>query len=223
MPKVKRWFLSVILTAAAFLALSGDVSGTIGIVLTFDEAVAKAKLIVIGKITKGWEPKVHGLNNSKLSLQTGRVYRMKVEKVYKGSIRPGDEVVFWEQYYGTTASLFIDEGKRSLVFLMPANLDEFQSRRFDFGVEKPWQIFGNISDDSPSGYDGFAGYPYLLENFVLKKPVKLKPALAQILREKEEPCVLEYAISHWPREMTAEDRRFFNEQILRHSGDMYIT
>ena len=81
----------------------------------FDEAVAEAKIIVSGQVTKAWEPRSKANSHSQWHL-VGEVYRMRVTDVFKGNVKAGDDIVFWDPYSGSTAGYFVTEGKPNLTF-----------------------------------------------------------------------------------------------------------
>ncbi|MBW1807092.1 MAG: hypothetical protein JRJ87_02785 [Deltaproteobacteria bacterium] len=189
----------------------------------FDQAVSEAQLVVLGEVTKAWCP---GVKKAKPAGQTacraGRVFRMKIEKVYKGNLKPGAEIVFVDPHHGSTASYRVAEGKPNLTFLIPAEFDEFTKRRYEFGAGMLYRPIRNLSRHSIFGEDNYSGWLFLLEQVVPKKPGDLHASLTRILEQNKNRHVLRYAIEHFPASFTESDQALFKKVILENKEDAFI-
>ena len=189
----------------------------------FDQAVSEAQLVVLGEVTKAWCPSVKKVKEAGQSTcRAGRVFRMKVEKVYKGKLKPGAEVDFVDPHHGSTASYRIEQGKQNLTFLIPAELDEFTKRRYDFGAGQLFRPIRNLSRQSIFGEDNFIGWLFLLNQVVPKKSGDLNAALRKILEQNKNRHVLRYAIEHFPKKLTESDQALFKKVIFENKADAFI-
>jgi hypothetical protein len=189
----------------------------------FDQAVSEAHLVVLGEVTKAWCPSVKKVELAGQSAcQAGRVFRMKIEKVYKGDLKPGAEVVFVDPHHNSTASYRVEQGKQNLIFLVPAGLDEFTKRRYDFGAGQLFRPIRNLSRQSIFGEDNFKGWLFLLDQVVPKKTGDLNAALTKILEQNKNRHVLRYAIEHFPKKLTESGQALFKKVIIENKADAFI-
>jgi len=189
----------------------------------FDRAVSEAQLVVLGEVVQAWCPRMKTAKPTEQSAcRAGRVYRMKLEKVYKGNLKPGAEVVFVDPHHGSTASYRVAEGKSNLTFLVSAGLDEFSKRRYDFGAGKLYRPIRNLSRQSIFGEDNFTGWLFLLEKVVPKKPGELPASLTKILKQSKNRHVLRYAIEHFPPRFTESDQAMFKKVIFENKEDAFV-
>ena len=187
----------------------------------FDQAVAEAKVIVVGQVTEAWLPKSRTSGQSEWYAK-GEVYRMRVTDVYKGNVRAGDDVVFWDPHSTSTAGYFVTEGKPNLTFLVEGSPDAEQLRMYDYGAELTYAPISNFTggvEDSEQ-YDGWV---YLLNMVLRGSPVNDITTYRTILPTQSNRYVLNYMIEHWPREMSKEDEDLFRAALKRHRDDPYIT
>ena len=115
-----------------------------------DEAFAKAEIVVVGRVVDAWDPepkrRPSDLDRLRLTrnedesqstesveiealslpdLGSGRVYQMRVERVFKGAVQRGQEVVFWDRVADSTAGYGVIEKARNLVFLVASRPSDF--------------------------------------------------------------------------------------------------
>jgi len=189
----------------------------------FDQAVAEAHLVVLGEVTKAWCPSLKNVKQAGQSTcRVGRIFRMKVEKVYKGKLKPGAEVVFVDPHHGSTASYRVEQGKQNLTFLVPAELDEFTKRRYDFGAGRLFRPIRNLSRQSIFGEDNFIGWLFLLEQVVPTKTGDLRAGLTKILEQNKNRHVLRYAIEHFPEKLTESGQVLFEKVVFENKADAFI-
>ncbi len=68
-------------------------------------------------------------------LRFGRVYRMRVDKVYKGATRPGEEVVMWDPMAGWMGDYAVDVSGWNFAFLVPPEFwGKFYRDDVDYGA-----------------------------------------------------------------------------------------
>jgi hypothetical protein len=186
----------------------------------FDKAVAEAELIVVGEVTEAWCPKV--VSATKTAPARGRVYRMEVRKVYKGSLRQGEAVVFTDPHHRSTASYRVAESGLNLTFLVKLELSAFERRRYDYGVEELYRPIRNLSKDSVFGPDALDGWLYLLDHFVAREPGDRLEAYRNILKKHENRNVLHYAVTHFPGDLAPADITLFKQVAADRASDAYV-
>ncbi|MFC1703323.1 hypothetical protein ACFL1E_00875 [Candidatus Omnitrophota bacterium] len=188
----------------------------------FDQAVKEAELIVLGDVIEAWDPKAKQ-DSERFDFSEGRAYRMRVEKVYKGDVKAGDEIIFWDAHYMSTASYHVSEGNKNLTFLVPAELSEFEKRHFQFGTPELYRPITNCNQEYDFDIGEYQGYLYLLDLTLMNPPEDLRPTYTKILREENNRYVLRYVFEHWPAELTQEDILLFRETFNKHYQDAYVT
>lgn len=189
----------------------------------FDEAVAKAELIVFGEVMEAWypEPNTGKVTGAPDDFSEGRVYRMKIEQVYKGGAQVGEEVIFWDPSAFSTAGYSISEGKKNLAFLLPAGLSHFKKQHVDYGITKLYVPIRNLSEDADA--EELQGWRFLLGFAFQNPPEHLIDAYRRIIGEEENRHILHYVLEHWPEDMSQEDESLFRAVIQQHAEDAYIT
>lgn len=92
--------------AVALLVLCRGVAAS-GYHPEFDRALEEAETIVIGTVTEAWSPERP--DNAGFYGLKGRVFRLTVKKAYKGTVRAGETVVFWDRHHSSTAGYHVDD------------------------------------------------------------------------------------------------------------------
>jgi hypothetical protein len=215
--------LRALLSTTTLLILSQGVSAS-GYHPSFDRAIKEATIVALGTTVDAWDPKTEGKLSEVDSLwKEGRAYRMSVQRFYKGSLQPSEEVVFWDPYYMSTASYAVEEAKANLVFLVPAKLSEFEKKHLHFRTKALYRPIRCLSRRSDFRAEEFDGWLYLL-NIALQQPPKdKKKAYGKILVTESNRYVLRYVIEHWPVPMTEDDDSLFQATIQKHLKDAFVT
>jgi hypothetical protein len=183
----------------------------------FDRAVKEADLIVVGEVFEAWQPKMLSPRSG-----GGRIYKLRVSKAYKGSIKAGREVVFIDPYYRSTASYRVAEEEKNLTFLVKLNRAKFAKGGYDLGPQVLYHPIRNFSKKSIFGDDAMEGWLYLLDHFVAGKPGNKSAKYREIIEESSNRHVLHYVVTHYPKDLTSTDVKLLLKLIKRHSQDAYV-
>ena len=215
----------------------------------FDTAIKEAEVIVLGDVVEAWCPKdkrkpIHkeiesitdenGHRITRLyseNCEYGRIYRMKIKKVYKGSLKEGEEILIWDSSYRSTASYSIREDNKNLIFLKARNnrgyeksyLD-FLDRNVDFGVKiMPYVPIRNLSESTDFRSEEYNAWLFLLDTKIYGVTKDTEQEYRKILKTSNNKYILTYIISHWPKELNNEDTILFHTVIERKFKDASVT
>jgi len=186
--------------------------------LDFDGALKAARIVVTAKVVKEWAPKAKPNHPKGKVGNEGRVYEVTVEKVYKGKAM--QTMVVLDPYYLSTASFFLSNEKRNLLFLAPAQLTSFQKRYIDYGAKQFITPVRNVSEKDAQEWSGWLT---LLDLLVKNRPANLHGAYRKRLPTETNRYVLRYLLEHWPKRMTKEDVVLFRVIIDTFMSDPYVT
>lgn len=191
---------------------------------SFDRALMDADLVLQGEVVEMWDP--FDKDKQKAFIRHSS-YRFRVQKCYKGGLKSGAEVHFWDPHFNSTASYGIRSKGQYIVYLKPAKLSEYESgyvnpekRKF----YKPIRVRQNRET-----YAGSKSVEYytrelrLLDFFVENPPADKRKAYQKMLRNDTDPFFLSYIIKDWPRPCTEEDIALFKRSVLSSDGnELYV-
>lgn len=212
----KLFFLALMLTWSL-----SDAVGS-GYHPDFDEALKNAKIIVAGPVTRLNYPKSRNNNNHWTWLSSAQVYRMKVAKVYKGNVKVGDSIRFWDPQASSTASYFIANGKTNLTFLIDGPPDNETLEKYDFGGQVNFTPISN-SVVGPDRMEEYNGWTFLLNMVLCGQPENNITSYRKIIASKDNRYILNYILEHWPEKIGANDEQLFRSVLMKHLNDPYIT
>lgn len=192
----------------------------------FDQALKEAELVLQGEVVEMWDP-FDKDNRKEFSRQ--RSYRFRVQKCYKGGLKLGEEVPFWDPHFSSTASYGIRSKGQYIVYLKPSKLSEYESgyvnpekRKF----YKPIRVRRN-NGAAFAGSKTVEYYPRelrLLDFFVENPPADKRKAYQKLLINDSDPAFLSYLVKDWPQPCNEEDIVLFKSKVLAASdwGKSYV-
>ncbi|MDF7809517.1 hypothetical protein P4E94_18920 [Pontiellaceae bacterium B12219] len=182
----------------------------------FDRALEQAELVVQGEVVDAW----NALGGEELDhFPKERAYRMVVNKCFKGALKAGDEVYFWDPHYRSTASYGVRRLGEYICYLVPAKMKEFEKARLTPQGKrfyKPIRVRKKRSAlDNPlsSSNDYFTPELQLLDLFVENKPANKCAAYRDLLESQANPYLLFYVIKDWPRPLSDRDILLFKQHM----------
>jgi|GEM_PF-6633400 len=212
------WILLLVIGIIAVLA--PQVVGS-GYHPEIDQAISEAKIIVVGQVTKAWMPKAR--LNVKNSSFTGEVYRMRVTDVYKGNVKVGDDIIFWDPWAWSSAGYFVNAGKINLTFLVERSPDASELKLYDYGAEIKYAPIGDFTTVSTYRVEEYNSWVYLLNMILRNSPPRNIDSYRMILRTEKNRGVLSYILDDWPKEMSKEDEELFGTLLKKYKDDPSIT
>lgn len=223
MDKITKLVTSVLIAIPILFCLSQKASAS-GYHPDFFTAVKEAKIIAEGDVVETWDPQKQQLGQEQLSFREGRCYRMKVKIVFKGNVKIGDDFIFWDRHYSSTASYGINEGPNQLIYFVLGEATAFEKKNLDFKTDK--EIYGpirvvNKNEDKKWG-DYYAGDIRLLDLTLINPPEDLKAAYIDILKNSTNSYLVDCAIKGWPGVVTEEDKALFKEVAQKYAEDYRI-
>lgn len=209
-------FLLIILTLLIFVRPAESS----GYHPSFDKAVEQAEIIVAGEIVDSWHPHQFGL----VQVDSIKVYKMKVSDVYKGDLKPGDDIIYLDPYFLSTASYFVDDGGRNLAFLIKAEpetpyqygLGKYDPQ-YDYGIKEFYVPIENVSGEH------YSGWKDILDIRKSLYPQEQLALYRKILQTETNRYKLSQIIEDWPGPLTEEDKAIFKGIILRFKDDALIS
>lgn len=175
----------------------------------FDCAIKEAELVVQGNVVEVQDTE---------SLGRGpRSYRIEVTKSFKGSSEAGQDLVFWDPHYHSTASFRIGESGMGIFYLVPATLTEFEQKQLNSGGRKfyrPIRVRGKSSKISLAYY---VRELRLLDLFVENPPENKREVYREILANENDRQLLRLIAKDWPEPLMEEDVALFRQILLNGS------
>ncbi len=187
-----------------------------------DQAISEAKIIVVGQVTKAWKPKAR-LNVKNSSHISGEVYSMRVTDVYKGNVKVGDDIVFWDPSAWTSAGYFVINGRINLTFLVDGSPDADDLELYDYGAEIKYAPIGNFMTPNAYRPEEYDTWVYLLNMILRNSPPKNIDSYRTILSMEKNTGVLSYILDDWPKEMSNDDEVLFRGLLKKYKDDPSIT
>lgn len=180
----------------------------------FDRAFESAELVLQGDVVELWNPFEKETKN-----QFGRncCYRMKVGKCFKGGLKPGTKVVFWDRHAGSTASFGLYAKGEYIVYLSPANLSAYEAKILNPDGGAFYRPI-RVRSKGRATADSFARELRLLNLFVEHPPSDKRKAYRQLLENDSDPAFLAYIVKEWPRPCTKEDLALFKKKVMASKG-----
>ena len=192
----------------------------------FDRAVKEATWIISNVVLSEHEPlKVLKGITEKPSL-LGRVYRVRVEKCFRGPFKKGDELLIWDPYYRSTAGYYLDTKGPNLSFLKSPG--ERGGGREWYGSKaapkdatlKLGLPIRNLSAGPSRGRGtGQKAWERLLElTQVGQRMVPEKDARAALAEDPGDAVLVNYLLKHWSA-WAAEDGDLVRSAVERHKDN----
>jgi hypothetical protein len=181
------------------------------------EAIQKAAVIVEGDVVSAWDPqKMPGTaENEKDSFpREGRAYFMKVDRVFKGTVKAGDTIVVWDRHYASTAQYWVNVGAKNIMYLVDSEPSEFERKNLDFKTAKElFQPIRSLSIDKndPNDKEYYEADAFLLNLLLLNPPQDLKAAYTDILKTSKNSNVIRHVIAEWPGKLNETEKPLFKE------------
>jgi hypothetical protein len=210
----------------------------------FDRAVEEAHWVLLHTVISDHKPK-DMLKNLPPQAR-GRVYLVKVKKVFRGPFKPGDRLLVWDPWYRSTAGYFLNAKGDNLSFLAPPGADRKYRVKGRGRAKAPTTIrtmktyggntvakdpklkvgvvFRNKSDTVSKGRGhGMKDWMTLLDmTKVGKRSIDLKQARTALTKSSGRE-MLYYVLSHWPGALSKKDAALVRKVINKHTDDAMVT
>ncbi len=184
-----------------------------------DEAFAESDDVVVARVLESWWPEptkrpsqptsapVSGTLfdvRASFDVRAGVVHQMRIDRVFKGAGRKGEQIVVWERNaYGVSKNV------PNLVFLVPYRPSDLESKRYSFRVPVRYRTIESVPDEGDFSL-AFHAWHRLLEIGVGRRSQKkLSDSFRTILEKEDNSVLLRYVADHWPGSLSPEDRALF--------------
>ncbi|MCX7003020.1 MAG: hypothetical protein NTV22_07075 [bacterium] len=190
--------------ACIILALLCGSVGAYRLGISDDAKIHDSAIIAEGVFVHAWYPPKTCIPNADQPSDV-RAYCLRVTTVYKGPVKPGEHVLFYDAFYGSTEGCFVDERTTNLLFLARCRTQPAWAHG-DTNVTgllyAPIEVIGARAGNRLTQY---AAWQTILGLALLKPPADSGTVYRALLATSSNAYLRRYLMQHLPGPLTSND------------------